>query len=64
MEARYTCPRDIDPGERTGKYRLGKGNMIMDSNGNSKISMEDYALALVDEIENKQFVKRQMSIGY
>jgi len=60
----FSPARDVEPGKRTGKYRLGTGNMIIDSNGNSKISMEDYAAALVDEIENKRFVKQQMSIGY
>jgi len=60
----FSPARDVEPGERTGKYRLGTTNMIIDSNGDSKISMEDYAAALVDEIENKQFVKQQMSIGY
>jgi len=60
----FSPARDIAPGGRTGKYRLGTGNMIMDANGNSTISMEDYAAALVDEIENKQYIKKQMSIGY
>ncbi|HWK02049.1 MAG TPA: NAD(P)H-binding protein [Puia sp.] len=60
----FSPARDVEPSERTGKYRLGTTNMIVDSNGDSKISMEDYAAALVDEIENKQFVKQQMSIGY
>ena len=54
----------IEPGERTGKYRLGTTNMIFDGNGESKISREDYAVALVAEIENKQFLKQQFSIGY
>jgi len=48
----FSPARDIEPGGRTGKYRLGTTNMIIDSNGDSKISMEDYAAALVDEIEN------------
>ncbi|HXS37495.1 MAG TPA: NAD(P)H-binding protein [Flavipsychrobacter sp.] len=55
----------VAPGERTGKYRLGIANMmVFDHNGESKISYEDYAAALVDEIENKQFTKQQFSIGY
>jgi putative NADH-flavin reductase len=54
----------IEPGERTGKYRLGTTNMIFDGNGESKISREDYAVALVAEIENKQFLRQQFSIGY
>ena len=60
----FSPARDAEPGERTGKYRLGTGNMIIDDDGSSKISLEDYAAALVDEIENKRFVKQQMSIGY
>jgi len=55
----------VAPGERTGKYRIADTNMmIFDANGESKISYEDYAAALVDEIENKQFLKQQFSIGY
>lgn len=60
----FSPARDIEAGERTGNYRLGAGNMIMDANGNSNISMEDYAAALVDEIANKQYIKQHMSIGY
>jgi putative NADH-flavin reductase len=61
----YFCPaKDIEPGERTGKYRLGTTNMVIDDNGESKISREDYAVALVEEIENKWFVRQQCSIGY
>jgi putative NADH-flavin reductase len=60
----FSPARDVEPGERTGKYRVGTGNMIIDDNGNSQISMEDYAAALVDEIEDQRFVKQQMSIGY
>jgi len=54
----------IAAGERTGKYRLGTTNMIFDANGDSKISYEDYAVALVDEIKNKKFIKQQFCIGY
>jgi len=54
----------IEAGERTGVYRLGTTNMIFDANGESKISYEDYAVALVNEIENKQFPKQQFCIGY
>jgi putative NADH-flavin reductase len=61
----YFCPaRDVFAGERTGKYRLGTTNMIIDDKGESKITYEDYAAALVDEVENKQFIKQQFSIGY
>ena len=42
----------ITPGQRTGKFRLGKDDLIVDKDGNSNISVEDYALAMVDELEN------------
>jgi len=54
----------VGPGERTGQYRLGTTNMIFDSNGESKISYEDYALALVEEIANPRHIRQQFSIGY
>ena len=54
----------VGPGERTGKYRLGTTNMIFDSNGESRISYEDYAMALVEEIASPQHIREQFSIGY
>ena len=52
------------PGERTGKFRLGTTNLIADAKGDSRISFEDYAVALVDEIERPAHERGQMSIGY
>jgi putative NADH-flavin reductase len=54
----------FDPGERTGHFRLGSDNLIADAKGDSRISMEDYAIALVDELENPQHEKGRFSIGY
>jgi hypothetical protein len=54
----------ISAGERTGQYRLGTTNMIVDANGESKISYEDYAVALVDEIARPRHIRQQFSIGY
>jgi uncharacterized protein len=54
----------IRPGERTGRFRLGGNQMIVDANGQSRISIEDYALALVDEIEVPRHVQRRFTIGY
>jgi uncharacterized protein len=51
-------------GERTGKFRLGTIGLIAGSNGESRISFEDYAIALVDEIEKPAHERGQMSIGY
>jgi putative NADH-flavin reductase len=54
----------IQPGERTGKFRLGDDMLIADENGNSRISAEDYAIALVDELENPKFIRKRFTIGY
>lgn len=54
----------FEPGQRTGKFRLGTNNLIADETGESRISMEDYAIALVDELENPEHRRAQFSIGY
>ena len=55
---------DRTPGLRTGKYRLGKDELIVDSSGNSSISVEDYAKAMVDELENGDHHQERFTIGY
>jgi putative NADH-flavin reductase len=52
------------PGERTGKFRLGTDQLISDSKGESKIYMEDYAIALVDELEKPSHERGRFTIGY
>jgi putative NADH-flavin reductase len=54
----------IQPGERTGKFRLGKDALVSDEKGNSSISAEDYAIALVDEVEQGRHTKQRFTIGY
>jgi putative NADH-flavin reductase len=54
----------IQAGERTGKFRLGTTTLVADANGASNISFEDYAVALVDEIKDQQFVGKPFTIGY
>ena len=54
----------FEPGERTGKFRLGKDDLITDAQGNSRISFEDYAIALVDELEKPQHRRDRFTIGY
>lgn len=54
----------IGPGERTGKFRLGKDQVVKDAEGNSKISYDDYAIAMVDELEKGQNIKGRFTIGY
>jgi putative NADH-flavin reductase len=54
----------ISAGTRTGKFRLGTDTIVTDANGQSAISIEDYAVAMVDEIEKPQFINRRFTVGY
>ncbi len=54
----------FEPGERTGKFRLGTNQLITDSKGDSRISLEDYAIALVDELEKPAHERARFTIGY
>jgi putative NADH-flavin reductase len=54
----------FEAGERTGRFRLGRTELIADESGNSRISFEDYAIALADELERPSHERGQMSIGY
>jgi len=51
------------PGERTGKFRIGKDSLLSNEAG-SRISFEDYAIALVDEIEKPQHPRQRFTVGY
>src|SRR3712207_2684030 len=52
------------PGERTGKFRLGGDQLLKDAEGKSRISFEDFAVALVDELENPAHSRRRFTVGY
>lgn len=54
----------IEPGERTGRFRLGKDQLLVDGNGQSRISAEDYAIALVDELETSAHSRQRFTVGY
>lgn len=54
----------LEPGERTGIFRLGKDDLIVDADGNSHISVEDYAMAMVDELEKPVHHFERFTIGY
>jgi len=55
---------NIAPGEKTGIFRLGKDYLIVDEKGESNISVEDYAVALLDEVEKQQHHRERFTIGY
>ena len=54
----------FEPGERTGKFRVGGDALLVDANSKSWISMEDYAIALVDELEKNQHPRARFTVGY
>jgi len=61
----YLSPAgEIGPGERTGRYRVGGDQPVVDGEGRSRISFADAAVALIDEIENPRFIQRRFTIGY
>jgi len=57
-------PAYIFEGEKTGKFRIGENNLVADAEGQSAISMEDFAVAILDEVENKKFIKKRFTVGY
>jgi putative NADH-flavin reductase len=54
----------IRAGTRTGKFRLGTEQLVADAQGRSSISMEDFAVAMLDEIEKPQFINKRFTVGY
>jgi putative NADH-flavin reductase len=56
-------PFVLAPGERTGTYRLGEDRLLVDDEGNSSISMEDFAVALLDEAESAAHVRRRFTVA-
>jgi len=56
--------RIFTPGTRTGKFRLGTDKLLFAEDGTSRISMEDYAIALVDELEHGAHIRQRFTVGY
>jgi putative NADH-flavin reductase len=54
----------FEPGERTGKFRLGTDELVANEKHESRISMEDYAIALVNELEKPEHKRQRFSVGY
>ncbi len=65
LEWTYLSPAGlIDPGTRTGNYRTGDDALVTDSQGKSFISMEDYAVAVLDELEKPRHVRKRFTVAY
>lgn len=61
----YLSPSaEFVPGERTGKFRLGGNELLVDSTGKSWVSMEDFAIAMVDELEHPRHTRQRFTVGY
>lgn len=61
----YLCPPAmLTPGVRTGRYRLGSDILLCDADGNAAISMEDFAVALIDEAETPQHKRARFTVAY
>ena len=54
----------IDFGNRTGKFRMGADQLLVDSAGKSWISFEDFAVAMADEIERPAHIRKRFTVGY
>jgi hypothetical protein len=54
----------IAAGQRTGKFRLGGDQLLTDDKGKSSISYEDFAVALVDELEKPTHSRRRFTVGH
>ncbi|WP_330209549.1 NAD(P)-dependent oxidoreductase [Pseudomonas sp. AM4(2022)] len=54
----------FDGTQRTGNFRLGKDELLMDSDGNSSISFADFAIAMLDEVETPKHSRQRFTVGY
>lgn len=57
-------PMLLEPGPRTGRYRLGGDALLRDAEGNSRISLADYAVAMLDELETPQHTGRRFTVAW
>jgi putative NADH-flavin reductase len=65
LEWTYLSPAaEIAPGRRTGEYRTTGERLLVDDNGKSFITFEDYAVAVLDELENPQHVGQRFGVAY
>jgi hypothetical protein len=57
-------PAHLMAGERTGYYRVGSEQLLTDGRGESRISLEDYAVAMIDEVERSRHPRRRFTVAY
>lgn len=54
----------IEPGQRTGKFRIGGEQLLVDEKGESRISNQDFAVAVINELEQPQHHQQRFTVGY
>lgn len=54
----------LEPGSRTGNFRLDTDRVLVDANGHSHISLADYAAAMIDELEQPRHIRQRFTVGY
>jgi putative NADH-flavin reductase len=54
----------IEDGERSGHYRIGGDQLLVDADGNSRVSVADYAIALLDRAEQGDALRRRITVAY
>ena len=65
LEWSYLSPSaDLTPEPRTGKFRLGSDQLLVDATGQSKISVQDFAIAMIDELERPAHIRQRFTAGY
>jgi uncharacterized protein len=65
LEWSFLAPSaEMKPGKRTGKFRLGADSLLVDADGHSWISVEDYAVAMIDELEKPAHIRQRFTVGY
>lgn len=55
---------EIFPGEKVGHFRVGGDQLLTDAQGHSKISVADFASAMLDELETAKHAKQRISVAY
>ena len=65
LEWSFLAPSaELKTGERTGTFRLGRDQLLVDANGESTISVQDYAVAMIDELERPTHIRQRFTVGY
>ncbi|MGB0091024.1 MAG: NAD(P)H-binding protein [Solirubrobacteraceae bacterium] len=65
VEWSYVSPGALlEPGERTGAYRIGDDQLLSDDHGRSRITMEDFAIAMLDEVEHPAHPRRRFTAAH